>query len=264
MHNFTFFKHRAQNRWQAFGVHLLISLTLFIVMCSIIVVFWYPGILFTTEGGWQGVRLIAGIDFVIGPTLTLIVYKVGKPSLKFDLFCIGLLQVLCITYGMYVVHGSRPAVIAYGDGKYYAIPIMRFYSRSIDTSRIDLFKGRQPIWVNIRFPEDQNARHKLKLDRWLAGIETSVDLYESYDHALPVLPKEGLSLDEAHSKYDIKIPDTLNKTGIRAYILYTRYGRYAIAVDTTTGEFISILKVFKSSDAEHEHQPTANTKKQNA
>jgi hypothetical protein len=39
---------------------------------------WYPEFLFKTDGGWNGIRLIAGIDFIIGPTLTLIVYKAGK------------------------------------------------------------------------------------------------------------------------------------------------------------------------------------------
>lgn len=78
-----------QNRWQAFAVHIGINAVIFIVLAAIILFIWYPGFLFQTDGGWQGIRLIAGVDFIIGPMLTLIVYKLGKPRLKMDLMLIG-------------------------------------------------------------------------------------------------------------------------------------------------------------------------------
>ena len=237
------FKHTAKNRWQAFGAHLLVSLCLFIAMCTIIVVFWYPGILFTTEGGWQGVRLIAGIDFVIGPTLTLLVYKPGKWGLKFDLTVIALLQIACITYGMYVVNYSRPAVVAYADGIYYTTPLLRFDSRDIDIEKSDLLNGRYPIWVNIKLPENRKERLTVKIQRIWKGLETSIDLYEPYQNALPVLPREGLSIQEAKTK-GYKIPDTLARENIRVFKLNTRYNNYAVAVDTTTGAFVKLLGVY--------------------
>lgn len=36
--------------------------------------------------------LIMGADIVLGPLLTLVVYKAGKKSLRFDLACIVTLQ----------------------------------------------------------------------------------------------------------------------------------------------------------------------------
>lgn len=73
-----------KNRFQAFGIHLLISFILFLFLAAIIKFFWYPGLLFETEGGWEGIKLIAGVDLVIGPLLTLIVYNIKKPELKQD------------------------------------------------------------------------------------------------------------------------------------------------------------------------------------
>ncbi len=66
---------RIHNRYQAFGLHLGISFLIFMILASIIIFFWYPGFLFSTDGGWQGIRLIAGVDLVIGPFLTLMIYK---------------------------------------------------------------------------------------------------------------------------------------------------------------------------------------------
>ena len=48
-----------KTRYAAFGIHLAISFVLFILLASIIRFFWYPGILFSTEGGWEGIKLIA-------------------------------------------------------------------------------------------------------------------------------------------------------------------------------------------------------------
>lgn len=236
----------AKNRWQAFGIHLLISLALFIIMCTVIVVLWYPGLLFTTEGGWQGVRLIASIDFVIGPILTLLVYKPGKWGLKFDLACIGILQAICLTYGMYVVNYSRPAVVAYADGVYYTTPLLRFESRGIDIRDHELLHKRLPVWVNIKLPDDPKQRLQVKMDRIFKGLETSVDLYEPYAQAVKVLIREGYSLSEARTA-GIEIPDSLNSNEIRIYKLNTRYDNYAVAVNTRTGEFEYLAGVFEKS-----------------
>jgi len=238
------FNHRPNNRWQAFGVHLLISLCLFIAMCLIIVVFWYPGLLFTTEGGWQGVRLIAGIDFVIGPILTLIVYQQGKKNLKFDLTVIGILQAVCITYGMYVVHYSRPAVVAYADGNFYTTPLLRFDSRSIDVSQVDLLQGRYPVWVNIQLPEDHKERLEVKIAHVRKGLETAVDRYESYTKAIPLLAKEGFSLAEAREA-GLEVDNHLEPDHVRVFKLFTRYYTHAVAVDTRSGKMLELLGTIK-------------------
>lgn len=230
----------AKNRWHAFGIHLLISLVIFIAMCLIIVLFWYPGMLFATEGGWQGVRLIAGIDFVIGPTLTLIVYNKAKKELKYDLAIIGLLQAICITYGMYVVHNSRPAVIAYADGVFYTIPLLRFESRGLDISDFDLLNNKLPIKVNVGLPEDRHERTIFRAQRLLTGIEMSTDRYQHFDHALPLLTKEGFSIEHA-KKVGLVIPDELQSDEYRVFRLQTRYDTHAVAVKVKTGEMVQLL-----------------------
>ena len=83
------------SRWRAFAIHFGISMLVFLLLLAIILVFWFPGILFNIDGGWTGLRIIIGVDLVLGPLLTLVVFKAGKPGLKFDLACIGLFQAAC-------------------------------------------------------------------------------------------------------------------------------------------------------------------------
>ncbi|MCG6936115.1 MAG: hypothetical protein LJE73_09510, partial [Proteobacteria bacterium] len=70
------------SRWRAFLIHLGISLVIFLILAYIILIKWYPVPFFYTDGGWQGVRIVAAVDLVLGPLLTLLVYKHGKPGLK--------------------------------------------------------------------------------------------------------------------------------------------------------------------------------------
>ena len=91
-------------RVRAFLIHLAISFVIFLVLAYMIVVYWYPLPFFHTDGGWQGFRIIVGVNLVLGPLLTLIVYKPGKPGLKLDLTLIGMAQALALSWGIWVTY----------------------------------------------------------------------------------------------------------------------------------------------------------------
>ena len=55
---------------------------------------WYPEPTFGIVGVLPIMLLLIGVDLILGPLLTLIVYKHGKPGLKFDLSVIALVQVV--------------------------------------------------------------------------------------------------------------------------------------------------------------------------
>ncbi|MCW9032447.1 MAG: hypothetical protein OQK58_13220, partial [Gammaproteobacteria bacterium] len=80
------------SRFKAFSIHFAISFVIFLILLYFILVQWYPQPLFSTDGGWRVIRIIVGVDLIIGPFLTLIVFKSGKPGLKFDLAMIALVQ----------------------------------------------------------------------------------------------------------------------------------------------------------------------------
>lgn len=101
------------SRYQAFALHMVISLVIFAVLLICITQYWYPGILFDTGNGWKAIALIVGIDLILGPLLTLIIFNPKKSSLKFDLWVIALVQIAALMYGSWTIHSSRPLAIAY-------------------------------------------------------------------------------------------------------------------------------------------------------
>ena len=97
---------------QAFFIHFGISLIIFIALAAIMRLVWYPGDLFTMDGGVQGLKIIAPIDLVLGPALTLGFYRPWKKSLKFDMAAIACVQIAALGYGVYATYQQRPAAIA--------------------------------------------------------------------------------------------------------------------------------------------------------
>ncbi len=143
------------NRWKASGLHFLISLVIFCVLLAIILVVWYPGLLFELNGGWEGLRIVIGVDLVLGPLLTLIVFKVGKPSLKFDLAAIAVFQAVCLLGGVWVVYQERPVVLVFEFDSIYSLSAREYkgYGNSLDS--LQDFAGRYPKKVYIELPGDE-------------------------------------------------------------------------------------------------------------
>ena len=234
---------RVTNRFAAFAIHLAISFVMFLVLAAVIKFLWYPGVLFATEGGWDGIKLIAGVDLVIGPTLTLMVYNVAKKELKRDLAIIGLLQAACIVGGMGTVAYSRPIAVIYAAGTFFVATQQRFDNHDIDTNQIELLQQRKPVWITVDIPEDEKERLRFLQD-WAikGGFDLATSYYQPYDKATQQMKREGFSLDEAE-KRNLVIPDDItNKSAVRIYNLQTRYGTFNVAVNTDTGELLSTVK----------------------
>ena len=62
-------------RKQAFSTHLLISMAVFVVLAYLIIFHWYPSYYFHIDGGYRGLATIFFVDVVLGPGLTLLVFK---------------------------------------------------------------------------------------------------------------------------------------------------------------------------------------------
>ena len=227
-----------KNRFQAFGIHLLISAIIFIVLAAIIIFCWYPGFLFRSDGGWQGIRLIAGVDFIIGPTLTLIVYKLGKPSLKFDLSVIALIQIACLAVGTWLVYQERPLAIVYANGSFYTMSENSFRFHDHDSKQALKHDTKIPAWIFVRLPEDKQARSRILIRQLSDGpIHARIDLYEPYRLNLETVLSESIERDLIEEEIQNDLSD---KT--KVYNFIARYSNSYIEIDGETGKYVALHK----------------------
>ncbi|HQQ74475.1 MAG TPA: hypothetical protein PK031_04935 [Pseudomonadales bacterium] len=231
---------KAANRWQAFGFHLFISAALFVVLAAIIYFWWYPGILFQNDGGLEGIKLVASVDFFIGPLLTLFVYKLGKKSLPFDLAFIAVLQAFCLAGGMWTVWQTRPVAVVYAMGAFRSIPYQSFKDYGIDPHDVPALQGKWPAWVAVEMPVEKWAKFK----QGSAAISGIIDQKVFFEAAYYVpLSQVVSSLDAAGKSPEAIIGfPALREGEQRASGEHIKYfpagfgvGAGYMAVDTATG-----------------------------
>ncbi|WP_347262376.1 TfpX/TfpZ family type IV pilin accessory protein [Rudaea sp.] len=204
------------NRFQASAIHLGISLVVAALVGCLIYFVWYPHPYFQVAGGSNLMLLIMGVDIVIGPLLTLVVYKAGKKSLRFDLACIGVMQAAAFVYGLSVIAQARPVFIVARLDRF--IPV---YANDLDDA--DLAQAKQPefatrSWtgprlVGAKSPTDAKEKNSL-LFSGLAGK----DLEKFPKYYVPYAEVAEAMLAKARPLVDLAAKSPADKALVDRYV----------------------------------------------
>jgi hypothetical protein len=236
---------------RAFLIHLGISLSVFGVLAYLVVKVWYPDFFFITDGGWQGLRLLLGVDLVIGPLLTLIVYQAGKPGLRFDLTVIGMLQVACLAAGVWIVHGERPLAIAYVDGSFFSVTAQSFKEVNVPVPDLDALPGPYPKWVSVKLPADYGEQSTIRREMLINGrmLSTRSENYVPFDlthldegEARPLEEVEDRDRD-SHALPRWFVEHGGEFSDYRFYLFGARYAYSYLGFDAKHERFIGLLHV---------------------
>ncbi|MGH8659925.1 MAG: TfpX/TfpZ family type IV pilin accessory protein [Gammaproteobacteria bacterium] len=114
----TPFMAKPLTRWKASAIHLSICALIALSVLAWMLFVWYPSPYFEAVGGSKLSMTIIGVDVVIGPLITLIIYNPAKKSLRFDLSVVALLQLGALVYGIYVVYEARPVYVVFNVDRF--------------------------------------------------------------------------------------------------------------------------------------------------
>lgn len=238
-------------RLKAFATHLGISLIIFLFMLYIILVEWYPPPLFALDGGWQGIRIIAGVDLVLGPLLTLIVFKPGKPGLKFDLSVIALVQTGALIYGSWLVQNERPVAVIFVEDRFHTVPAFQVLQAGFEVSELDQFGDDLPVMIYSHLPEDEAELTRVRFE----AIGAQKPLYFLGEYYEPVTQENRekiISMAIDMKSYLKDMPEELavyegyisaNGDEILFYPLISRYGKVIVGVNKDSLAFLSSLRI---------------------
>ena len=183
---------------QAFFIHFGISLIIFIALAAIMRLVWYPGDLFTMDGGVQGLKIIAPIDLVLGPALTLGFYRPWKKSLKFDMAAIACVQIAALGYGVYATYQQRPAAIVFAENRFETLSYSEYKSASrqltendIEPRKLSEFGSRMPIMVHAKSFADEGG-----YGQYLADILNGLPELRERSDRYTALPAARLDIAE--------------------------------------------------------------------
>ncbi len=142
------------SRYRAAFYHLSISFVVFVFLAYVVLFIWFPGFFFAIDGGWEGMRILIGVDLVLGPLLTLMVFKEGKPGLKFDLTMIGTFQAVCLAAGLYVIYSERPIFFIYYEQHFYSCSSDTFTRFGVDTPDYLKYSSSSPAMIYVNVPDN--------------------------------------------------------------------------------------------------------------
>jgi len=189
-------------RVKAALIHFGISLVVFCSIVAVAILAWYPPPYFFADGGWQMIRMAAGVDVVLGPLLTLVVFKSGKPRLKIDLGIITILQVSVLIWGVVLMYQQRPVFVAFGVNQFYTVTEGELAHDDQLATKLKMLERGTPVMVFVKLPDDPNKRLALLMAALGGGdiFYALPHLYEPLSENIPEVLKAGLNIADLANK----------------------------------------------------------------
>lgn len=192
----------AMSRWRAAGIHLLISAAIAAAVLALMLGVWYGPTLFRAMGGAGLALIVIGVDVVLGPALTLAVFRSGKRGLKFDLTVIALVQVAALVYGCYVVSLARPAFIVFVKDQFQVATVAELDPEQLAQARYPQYRSPSwsgPVLVYGDWPKNLQEQQALMF-AGLAGVDLQhfPKYYAPYEQGRDQVLAKAQPLAEVH------------------------------------------------------------------
>jgi hypothetical protein len=183
-------------KFKAAAIHFIISLAIFAGILYLILVEWYPQPFFTAEGGLDGLLLMAMVDLVLGPSMTLIIYNHTKKRREIvtDLSVIAAIQITALIWGGLQVYGERPVALAMWEGAFYTVTEDYYQQQGVNVSDLASYSTDRPLLLlayNDRSPQVLAAI--MKLNEKKIPPYAQVQLYRPIAENLERVKSEALT-----------------------------------------------------------------------
>lgn len=243
------------NRWKASGMHLALSAVIGASVVALMLALWYPRHYFAAMGGDTLILLLIGVDVVIGPLITLIIFNPKKKSLRFDLAVIALLQISALVYGCSVMFQARPVYSVFVIDRFEVIAANAVVDESREKAAPE-FRALPltgPKIVGARQPEDPKRQADIVMSAGNGGPDLAnfPDLYLPYaqirqDAARVAKPLAELAKRQPQDAPAIQsfIAGSGRTADAIGFVPMTaRIRDMAMVVDRSSGDVVGILPV---------------------
>ena len=141
-----------KNRFNAAAIHFTLSLIVFSLFILVLLYHWFPEPYFSTTGGWQGLVIVAAVDLILGPLLTLIIFNIKKPrkELVIDLSLIAIIQISALCWGIYTMYTQRPLAVTFWEDKFYTVSAEHFPAYNIKPEILKQFGDNYPVYIYVQ------------------------------------------------------------------------------------------------------------------
>lgn len=243
------------SRSGAFSLHLAISLLVFSSLVAMMLLFWFPGDLFFIDGGWQGLKLVAMVDLVLGPALTLLLYKPNKPKLALDMSLIAGIQIAALAYGFYTTHQQRTLAVVFAERTFFTVSASDNLKANALLRKLDLQPQPVPRASMLEVPmlltpdpkAEDYGQYLENIMNGYPGPEQRNDLYVLLENHTSAMKKHAL---DKHSLEALGVSpliaasleqQSLERDNVEFYNFKARYSNGVVIFDPETKSILDYI-----------------------
>jgi hypothetical protein len=188
------------DRLRAAGIHLALSAAVGLAVVALVLLAWYPSPMAGLLGVDAILLIMLGIDVVLGPLFTLLVFDRRKRRLGWDLATIAALQLLALGYGLHTIHQGRPAFVVLVKDRFEVVSPAELRAADRAQARGNPFARPDPLrprWVAARLPDSARERSRILFESLTAGrdLQHHPKLYTDYEEAAGAALQRALPIE---------------------------------------------------------------------
>lgn len=244
------------SRWKAAVIHLGISASVVLALGLLLALTWYPPVYAWAVGGLGLIAILAGVDVCLGPLLTLVVWNVKKPSLRFDMAVIVCLQLLGLGYGVYSIFWARPVYMVFATDRFDLIAAADIPDGEQAKAEREEFKALPltgPKIIAAKMPTDRAERNRLLFSALSGGADLPQvpRYYVPYAELATEAARKSLPLSQLMER-DTETRDQLlahlqskelDPVKTRFLPLRAKKHDQTVLVDGSTGEILGFVNI---------------------
>lgn len=231
------------------------SLSALVVGSLVAVIFlvWYPSPYFRISGADSALWTLIGVDLVLGPLLTVYLYKPGKKGLWFDMWSIAAIQVGALIYGGGILYDQRPQYVVFSVDRFAVLPEPDLVH---DGGPIAACAGSAaPPCVAVAIPpEDLDTRNALLV----ASLEQGIELEQQPEFWQALSEQSAVVLDKARRletlasgspQSQAALSRVLERSGRDAEslrwvpVINKRLDAFTLVIDAQTAEPVDVVDI---------------------
>ena len=247
-------------RMKAFLIHFCLSFLIVSTCVAVVFVAWYPGFYFHVFDATGVLKILVAVDLVLGPLLTLLLFKPGKPGLVFDLCVIAALQLGALVYGMHVTYTQRPYFTVFAVDRFEVLTASDVDTAKVAPEILEARTWKEPALVVAVLPEDPRELHRLMQETLFEGkpdIQKRPEYWQAFDAAATNVvdkarPVSWLLSVETGSEAEIEaLLEAHEGEGKLVYIpIMGKQRVFSLVLDSATNEAVSLLELDPWEDYE--------------
>lgn len=245
---------RMKSRLHASGIHLGISFALAMLMSLVVFGVWYPYPYRDASGGRSLFTLLVGVDVVMGPLITFMVFNHAKPrrELVQDLCVVGLLQLAALGYGFWTMYEARPVHMVFEYHRLSVVHAVDVDSDALKQAPPDLnaLPLTGPTLLSLRPFKDSEEQYQSTITA-LGGRPQAAQpaLWRPWAAARAEILAESHPVSQLKERFEsqsVLIDQAVSSTGrpvsqLRYLPLITRKAEWTVLIDEKTVEPVGFL-----------------------